>query len=52
MDCPHRAVSLTEEQVPLRHCVSVVHWFTCDACGERAAVVTRTEAVVGRGDAR
>ncbi|KON73817.1 MULTISPECIES: hypothetical protein [Cellulosimicrobium] len=49
MDCPHPAVTLTEEPVRLSHCVSVVHWFTCDACGERAAVVTRTEMFLDRG---
>ena len=49
MSCPHWSVTLTEEPVRLSHCVSGVHWFTCDACGERAAVATRTELFLERG---
>jgi hypothetical protein len=43
MECEHVAVELSEEMVPLSHMVSVVHWFTCVVCGERAGVVTKTE---------
>jgi hypothetical protein len=41
MDCEHHDVRLTSESVPLRHVVSIVNWFTCEACGERAAVVEK-----------
>jgi hypothetical protein len=43
MECEHVEVELSEEMVPLSHIVSVVHWFTCVVCGERAGIVTKTE---------
>ncbi|MCB7138029.1 hypothetical protein [Cellulosimicrobium marinum] len=36
---------LTQEGVPVAHMVSVVSWFTCEACGERAAVVEKSEVL-------